>query len=179
MFIHSIGLFTNIALKWHINSICRYSLESASTDSTIVQINSDLIFRPRLSCCQPIWSLLWLFLVFDYWLLLSWMVGSFNNRDIFLTNSPFTPIGRSQLVLSFVDRLWVYPSVGSLWACRIHYCQYGSSQGQTPSTNDTFSVYAWSVSDKRCSWLDVYYSDYPNRVGISLAIPSSLRKFFI
>ena len=80
--------------NWHINSICRCSPESTS-DSTIVQIDLDLIirpqpsrticmiFRPRTRCCQPIWSLLRLFLVFNCRLFLNRIVGSSHRRDIF------------------------------------------------------------------------------------------------
>ena len=101
--IHHLGLFTNTALKDSFNPICRYSPESVSTNSTIVRIDLiirpqlnrtiGLVFRSRPSCCQLIWSLLRLFLAFDIWLFLSRIVNSSHRRDIFLTKSPFTPMG--------------------------------------------------------------------------------------
>ena len=64
--IHNIGLFTNIAL----NGALTLTNRRYSPGSTIVQVDVDLMiqpqlnraigltFRPRPSCCQPIWSLL-------------------------------------------------------------------------------------------------------------------------
>ena len=81
--IHSIWLFTNIALNGTLTLFADIALSLFSTDSTIVWIDLDLIiwpwpnqtigliFWPWLSGCQPIWSLLGLFLVFDCWLFLN------------------------------------------------------------------------------------------------------------
>ena len=80
-------------------AIYKYSPESASTCSTIVRIDSDLIIRPqpnrtigmifwpRPRFFQPIWSFLRLFLVFDCRLFLNRIVGSSHRRDIFPTTT--------------------------------------------------------------------------------------------
>ena len=89
--------------KWHIICICKYSHESAST---IRQLSESIwiwlfghnrieqllwFFSLGLSigrvALNRFWSLLRLFLVFDYWLFLSWIVGSSHKRDIFLTGA--------------------------------------------------------------------------------------------
>ena len=97
IYIHNIGLFTNIALNGTLTLIVVIALNwlrpiqllSESIPIWLFGHNrieqSVWFFWPRPRCCEPILSFLWLFLVFDCWLFLNRIVGSSHKRDIFIT----------------------------------------------------------------------------------------------